>query len=1135
MRSRSLSPLGTYFVAATAPGIVTGRPAATVPDADAVASLEEHGVNLRTRAVVSAVLRYLRLLVLAAALVAIPPAVYPNPVDAAGSYALPFATGTSVKWGSATTTGLHPADYPAWPDGTTITQNNTGALDLLAAAGTAVKPLADGVVKYAWPACEVVLVDHHDGQWVQYLHIDVQVSTGQSVTRSTTLGTVLDPTKYNSHGKDCGNHGTAPHVHFAFAHGSGRSGSYDSMVGKVLCGQTVSSSGTVGSFGGPGSTFTVPNCGDTVQPGCSGGPGADEICLFADKDYGGSAVKLGIGNYPDPGSFGSVGNDNAESIQVGSTAKVHLCQDSNYGGTCSDLSGSSGSRTNLGDNPVGANKVSSLQVTHVTPPPPPSGCSGGPGADEICLFADKDYGGSAVKLGIGNYPDPGSFGSVGNDNAESIQVGSTAKVHLCQDSNYGGTCSDLSGSSGSRTNLGDNPVGANKVSSLQVTHVTPPPPPSGCSGGPGADEICLFADKDYGGSAVKLGIGNYPDPGSFGSVGNDNAESIQVGSTAKVHLCQDSNYGGTCSDLSGSSGSRTNLGDNPVGANKVSSLQVTHVNPPPPPDTSPPTASWDAPADHATITGSSVSLQAHATDSGGSHLANIAFSAYWSGGWHVLTTNAVSGDSASTSYTFDLCARGVPDGDIELGLEAHDQAGNHFTYSEHLTNHHITKSHDCTPPDTSPPTASWDAPADHATITGSSVSLQAHATDSGGSHLANIAFSAYWSGGWHVLTTNAVSGDSASTSYTFDLCARGVPDGDIELGLEAHDQAGNHFTYSEHLTNHHITKSHDCHPTAPAKPTNARVSGRTTTTITLRWTDASTNEKGFRITRFDWDSGAKVPLSVGPNVTTFTDPGLPPDTYFYYGICAWNDTGDACVEDIEGMTAPVTIVIDDKGPYADATGFTPHSTHTSTSGYARQMRWAYVASGAWGSWDAGLQTGRYKVQVWIPSANTSTHKAKYRIYYKGGTVTVTKDQSRYANQWVTLGTWTFDLGTEVRLSANTGERRSTNRKIGWDAIRFVPIASSFTGSGAIPGASSSIRPRHTTATMTDSGSGQPASRPEPDATPIPEPTPEVTPEPTPEVTPEPTPEVTPEPTPEVTPEPTAEPAPESSPESSPAA
>jgi len=112
------------------------------------------------------------------------------------------------------------------------------------------------------------------------------------------------------------------------------------------------------------------------------------------------------------------------------------------------------------------------------------------------------------------------------------------------------------------------------------------------------------------------------------------------------------------------------------------------------------TASWASPSNGQTITSRTVSLQANA--SGGSGGINrVAFSAKWNNTWSGVQTDY----SFPYAYDWDMCNSGVPNGDIELGLEAWDNAGNHYVYSEHAANYHITKNFNCTPP----PSANFDA------------------------------------------------------------------------------------------------------------------------------------------------------------------------------------------------------------------------------------------------------------------------------------------------------------------------------------------------------------------------------------------------------------------------------------------
>src|SRR6478609_6470252 len=64
--------------------------------------------------------------------------------------------------------------------------------------------------------------------------------------------------------------------------------------------------------------------------------------------------------------------------------------------------------------------------------------------------------------------------------------------------------------------------------------------------------------------------------------------------------------------------------------------------------------------------------------------------------------------------------------------------------------------------DATPPSADWVSPADGATIAARSVTLQANATDAGGSDLERVSFSAFWTGAWHLVSDVSVTGSSAT-------------------------------------------------------------------------------------------------------------------------------------------------------------------------------------------------------------------------------------------------------------------------------------------------------------------------------------------------------------------------------------
>jgi murein DD-endopeptidase MepM/ murein hydrolase activator NlpD len=178
-------------------------------------------------------------------------------------FGLPFATGTSIEIAQ----GPHAVNYRSVPGYSFTGASSVAAsLDLATrSAGVAVVPVAAGRVLAAWPECNVVVVDHGGGVWVEYVHLQLTVTTGQTVGRNSTLGYILGA--YDHRNTTCGDFSSGPHLHFAFINGSGTSGTYASIAGRVLCGRTVDGSGNIAGLGSVGGAwFSVPDCEGAGQP-----------------------------------------------------------------------------------------------------------------------------------------------------------------------------------------------------------------------------------------------------------------------------------------------------------------------------------------------------------------------------------------------------------------------------------------------------------------------------------------------------------------------------------------------------------------------------------------------------------------------------------------------------------------------------------------------------------------------------------------------------------------------------------------------------------------------------------------------------------------------------------------------------
>jgi hypothetical protein len=101
--------------------------------------------------------------------------------------------------------------------------------------------------------------------------------------------------------------------------------------------------------------------------------------------------------------------------------------------------------------------------------------------------------------------------------------------------------------------------------------------------------------------------------------------------------------------------------------------------------------------------------------------------------------------------------------------------------------------------------------------------------------------------------------------------------------------AGGDSSYSNTAT----ATTPQCTGTAPAAPTISSMAS-TRSTITVRWSDNSNNEDGFKIYRGLSSSSLSLVATVAANTTSYTDTGLTRRTTYYYKVCAYNAYGENC-------------------------------------------------------------------------------------------------------------------------------------------------------------------------------------------------------------------------------------------------
>ncbi len=173
------------------------------------------------------------------------------------------------------------------------------------------------------------------------------------------------------------------------------------------------------------------------------------------------------------------------------------------------------------------------------------------------------------------------------------------------------------------------------------------PPPPTCN--PGADQVALYADPNYGGNCVTLGLGDYPNPGALGSLGNDNAESIRVGSNVKAILYEHDAYQGRAETFTGDD---ANLNDNYISSNTVSSVQVQlrAQVPAAPALNSPANGTWFNEGDQITLIWSATGDEYYGEVWGGA-------SGFTTFGWQDNTSKNIGSQWAGYTYSWHIKAR----------------------------------------------------------------------------------------------------------------------------------------------------------------------------------------------------------------------------------------------------------------------------------------------------------------------------------------------------------------------------------------------------------------------------------------------------------------------------------------------
>jgi hypothetical protein len=136
------------------------------------------------------------------------------------------------------------------------------------------------------------------------------------------------------------------------------------------------------------------------------------------------------------------------------------------------------------------------------------------------------------------------------------------------------------------------------------------------------------------------------------------------------------------------------------------------------------------------------------------------------------------------------------------------------------------------------------------------------------------------------------------------------------------------------------------------------------------------------------------------------------------------------------------ITVDNSSPGFVKGGAASSWRTANNIGQGGSMLWTYNndqqrANYNWARWYPTLTAGRYEVFVFIPRNYATTRQTSYWVSHRDGFTRRIVDQNSYSDQWVSLGTYTFQGNSSdyVSLSDITGENY-LSRMVGFDAMKW---------------------------------------------------------------------------------------------------
>ena len=246
---------------------------------------------------------------------------------------------------------------------------------------------------------------------------------------------------------------------------------------------------------------------------------------------------------------------------------------------------------------------------------------------------------------------------------------------------------------------------------------------------------------------------------------------------------------------------------------------------------------------------------------------------------------------------------------------------------------------------------------------GASVTVYANAWSGGSSDgdIFRFEWSTSASSGFQTLFAVDNNADSGSTQSKL-IDATGVLSGPVYIRVvDTDNTAGNKILDTVHVDQLYI-KTVTAAGDPPVAPSNLVVSAPTSSSLTLNWTDKSTDETGFTVERSTDGSTFSILTTVGTNITNFTDNSLNSSNTYWYRVFASNASGGSAPSNVSSGTTLAGSAIT-----LDAVGY--------------KVKGKQQVDLTWGG-TAGTHVDIYRDSVVITTANDGAHTDNIGV--KGG-------------------------------------------------------------------------------------------------------------------------------------------------------